>query len=297
MLTGAGQRKSSYASPITGLGAVKIVGVNPTNEQYKTITGKDMPYTLEYNKRENTYANNREEFPVRILVHCEEKNVYDFVNFSFSNQDDIAATGSVRFVDSKGNMTYSKDLETIKANEKMSWFDADNARPLTTGEYNLFTFIKMLTSYDSRAEGANFLGEMEKAGITGKLLFNGNISGLVKLFDWANKQNFAVTVLFAVEEKTSEKGTLENQKIISNPDLFFYTDADKTNPAKRVVSNYAYKSMEKLIKGDDSKNQKPLTIKGYATYKLQDYKKEDCFNVEPDASAPAISAAPSARWG
>lgn len=295
MLTGAGQRKSTYAAPITGLGAVKVVGVNPTNEEYKAITGKDMPYTLEYKKQENQNANNRMEFPIRVLVHNEEKNVYNFVNFNVSNEDDIASTGSVRFIDSKGNMTYSRDLETIKANEKMNWFDSANARPLTTGEYSLFTFIKVLTSYDSRAEGANFLAEMEKNGVTGKTLFSGNLKGLKALFDWTNKQNYAVAVLFAVEEKTSDKGTLENQKIISNPDLFFYTDTDKVVPTKRVVSNYAYKAMEKLIKGDESKGQKPLTIKGYVTYKLQDFKKEDCINVEPSEGAPQI-AQPSSRW-
>lgn len=294
MLTGAGQRKSTYAAPITGLGAVKVVGVNPTNEEYKAITGKDMPYTLEYKKQANSNAGGRMEFPIRVLIHQEEKNVYGFVNFNVSDEDDVASTGSKRFVDSKGNMTYSKDLETIKANEKMNWFDSDNARPLTTGEYSLFTFIKVLTSYDSRAEGANFLGDMEKNGITGKMLFSGNLKGLKALFDWTNKQNYAIVVPFAVEEKVNDKGTLENQKIISNPDLFFYTDTDKVT-GKKIVSNYAYKAMEKLVKGDESKGQKPLNIKGYITYKLQDYKKEDCINVEPGEGAPQI-AQPSTRW-
>lgn len=73
MLTGAGQRKSTYASPITGLGVVSIVAVNPTNEEYKQLTGKEIPYDLTYEVKENSYMDNREEYPIRLLAHNKEK--------------------------------------------------------------------------------------------------------------------------------------------------------------------------------------------------------------------------------
>lgn len=294
MLTGAGQRKSTYTTPITGLAVVKVVAVNPTNDEYKAITGKEIAYPLEYKVQENTNMGNREEYPVRLLVHNKEKNIFEFVNFSVSSSEDVASTGSIRFIDSKGNMTWAKDIDTIKNNDKMSWFDSANARPLKAGEYSLYTFIKVLTSYDSRAEGANFLNEMEKNGVTAGNIFAGNTDGLKAVMKWANDSNFAVVVPFTVEEKTKDDKTYDVQRIMANPDCFFYSDLDeKTN--ERTVSNYAYKAFEKLVKGDEAKGQKPINIKGYTTYKLQDYKKEDCFNVEPSSDAPANTTATS-RW-
>lgn len=189
-------------------------------------------------------------------------------------------------------MTWAKDIETIKNNDKMSWFDSSNARPLKIGEYSIYTFIKVLTSYDSRAEGANFLNEMEKNGITAGNLFSGNIKGLQLLIKWSNDNKFAIVVPFTVEEKEKDDKTYDVQRILSNPDCFFYSDLDEKT-GERTVSKYAYKAFEKLVKGSDT--QKALNIKGYATYKLQDYKKEDCFNVEPDENQPT-NMAPSSRW-
>ena len=291
MLTGAGARKSTYTTPITGLTVVKVIAVNPTNEDYKTITGKELPYSLEYEVKENSNMGNREEYPLRLLVHNKEKNIFEFINFSVSNLDDIASTGSIRFIDSKGNMTWAKDIDTIKNNDKMSWFDSTNARPLKVGEYSLYTFIKVLTSYDTRAENANFLNEMEKNNITANDIFTGNIVGISKLFKWCNDSNFAISLVFTVEEKVKDDKTYDVQRILSNPDCFFYTDLDENN--ERIVSNYAYKAFEKLVKGSDSKEA--LKIKGYTTYKLQDYKKENCFNVEPSDEVP-INAPTTSRW-
>lgn len=292
MLTGAGTRKSTYTSPITGLGVVKVVAVNPTNEEYKTITGKEIAYPLEYQIKENSNMDNREEYPVRLLVHNQEKNIFEFINFSVSSSDDVASTGSVRFIDSKGNMTWAKDIDTIKNNDKMSWFDSANARPLKAGEYSLYTFIKVLTSYDSRAEGANFLNEMEKNGITAGNIFAGKTSGLSKLFKWCSESNYGIVVAFTVEEKTKDDKTYDVQRIMANPDCFFYSDLDESTK-QRTVSKYAYKAFEKLVKGSDT--QKALNIKGYTTYKLQDYKKEDCFNVEPSDEAP-VNTTSTSRW-
>jgi len=294
MLTGAGQKKSTFKTPITGLAVVKPLFVNPTNEDYKRLTGKDLPYTLEYVVKENSNINNREEFPIRILVHQVEKDVYEFVNFNVGNTEDVAQTGSKRFMDSKGNMTWSKSLETIQENPNMSWFDSSNARELYVGEYELYSWIQKLVSYDTRAEGANFKEEMTNAGITAVQLFDGRIQGLQKLIDWSNKQGYALGMLWSVEEKEKDGNTIYNQKLASYPvELFFYTDE---KDGVRTISNYSYKAMEKLIKGDESKGQKPVTIKGLYTYKLQDFDKATSLGGEPTTTIANSSATPSTKW-
>lgn len=297
MLTGAGQKKSTFKTPITGLAVVKPLFVNPTNEDYKRLTGKDLPYTLEYVVKENSNINNREEFPIRILVHQLEKDVFEFVNFNVSNIDDVAQTGSVRFMDSKGNMTWSKSLETIQENPNMAWFDSSNARPLKVGEFEIYSWIQKLVSYDTRAEGANFKDEMTNAGITSDALFKGNTSGLQKLIDWSNKQGYALGMLFFVDEKTKDGNTNYNQKLASYPvELFFYTDE---KDGVRTISNYSYKAMEKLIKGDESKGQKPVTIKGLYTYKLQDFDKETSLGGAPTttiANSVSNGTTASSKW-
>lgn len=296
MLTGAGQKTSKFKTPITGLAVVKPLFVNPTNDDYKRITGKDLPYTLEYTIRENSNINNREEFPIRILVHQVEKDIYEFVNFNVSNIDDVAQTGSKRFIDSKGNMTWSQSLETIQNNPNMSWFDSNNARELKVGEYELYSWIQKLVSYDTRADGANFKDEMIKNGVTSANLFNGTTNGLQGLIDWSNKQGYAVGMLFYVVETTKDGNTNYNQKLASYPvEMFFYTDE---KDGVRTISNYAYKTMEKLIKGDESKNQKPVNIKGLYTYKLQDFDKETSLGGEPNVAISSASTGgiASSKW-
>lgn len=296
MLTGAGQKTSKFKTPITGLAVVKPLFVNPTNDDYKRITGKDLPYTLEYTIRENSNINNREEFPIRILVHQVEKDIYEFVNFNVSNIDDVAQTGSKRFIDSKGNMTWSQSLETIQNNPNMSWFDSNNARELKVGEYELYSWIQKLVSYDTRADGANFKDEMIKNGVTSANLFNGTTNGLQGLIDWSNKQGYAVGMLFYVVETTKDGNTNYNQKLASYPvEMFFYTDE---KDGVRTISNYAYKTMEKLIKGDESKNQKPVNIKGLYTYKLQDFDKETSLGGEPNVAISGVSTGvvASSKW-
>jgi hypothetical protein len=297
MLTGAGQKKSTFKAPITGLAVVKPLFVNPTNEDYKRLTGKDLPYTLEYVVKENSNINNREEFPIRILVHQLEKDVFEFVNFNVSNIKDVAQTGSKRFMDSKGNMTWSQSLETIQSNPNMSWFDSSNTRELYVGEYELYNWIQKLVSYDTRAEGANFKDEMTNAGITSDALFKGNTSGLQKLIDWSNKQGYALGMLFFVDEKVKDGNTIHNQKLASYPvELFFYTDE---KDGVRTISNYSYKAMEKLIKGDESKGQKPVTIKGLYTYKLQDFDKETSLGGAPTttiANSVSNGTTASSKW-
>lgn len=297
MLTGAGQKKSTFKAPITGLAVVKPLFVNPTNEDYKRLTGRDLPYTLEYVVKENSNINNREEFPIRILVHQLEKDVFEFVNFNVSNIKDVAQTGSKRFMDSKGNMTWSQSLETIQSNPNMSWFDSSNTRELFVGEYELYSWIQKLVSYDTRAEGANFKDEMTNAGITSDALFKGNTSGLQKLIDWSNKQGYALGMLFFVDEKVKDGNTNYNQKLASYPvELFFYTDE---KDGVRTISNYSYKAMEKLIKGDESKGQKPVTIKGLYTYKLQDFDKETSLGGAPTttiANSVSNGTTASSKW-
>lgn len=296
MLTGAGQKKSTFKAPITGLAVVKPLFVNPTNEDYKRLTGKDLPYTLEYVVKENSNINNREEFPINILVVQPEKEVYDFQRFNIGNTKDVAQTGSKRFMDSKGNMTWSQSLETIQSNPNMSWFDSSNTRELYVGEYELYNWIQKLVSYDTRAEGANFKDEMTNAGITAESLFKGNTSGLQKLIDWSNKQGYALGMLFFVDEKVKDGNTIHNQKLASYPvELFFYTDE---KDGVRTISNYSYKAMEKLIKGDESKGQKPVTIKGLYTYKLQDFDKATSLGGEPTTTIAnsSVGATATSKW-
>jgi len=56
--------------------------------------------------------------------------------------------------------------------------------------------------------------------------------------------------------------------------------------------------MEKLIKGDEAKNQKPVTIKGLYTYKLQDFDKETSLGGAPTTTIANSSNTPvaSSKW-
>lgn len=54
---------------------------------------------------------------------------------------DIASTGTLRFINENGNVTYSKDLATLQGNPKMEWFKPQTARQAYVGEAELIDFV------------------------------------------------------------------------------------------------------------------------------------------------------------
>lgn len=230
MLGGSNSQTSSYV-PFTGLGSVRVLAVNPSKEQYEKITGRELSFPLTYDVRETTIGEKPTLVrPINFLVYNEDANIYEWVRFQVAKDEDVSKTGSKRYMDSLGNITYSADLSKIKANPKMSWFNADNAIPLKRGMSDIYAFIQKLTKYSSRAKDAAFKSDMEKLEITGEALYSGNVKGLQKLIEWCDleedkKSRFYISVLFVVKAKEKDDGKVVYiQEILPNTDAMFLSN-------------------------------------------------------------------------
>jgi hypothetical protein len=302
MIGGSGRNPNSGFTLITGIGAAQIVAVNPSNDEYKQIVGRDMPYDLKYDIQ--VLGDDRTNFrPINFLVKNVEKDVFGFVRFSISDKDDVSSTGSINSIDGVGNTAYINTTET----NQYTWFNSKDSRPLKKGEAGLHKFLQTLVKYDSKAEEANWLVDLTSSGVTPQKLYNGDVSGLRALINWANSvsleykgdtyKGHTIGVLWTVKKspKMDKDSGLEkpgefnfNQDIHSGRDgrTFFYTNPDGS------LSPSVYKRLKDY--GDKQEEAGYSITDRLFTFKLQDFKEEDCRGQEPKdvAELEKIEAAP-----
>lgn len=281
---------------ITGLGAVKPLLVNPTNEQYEEMTGQSLPFELNYDVTELSEVKYR---PIKILVHNSKYNVFNFVNFWISDEDEISKAGDkVNSMDPKGVITY----KPINGDVDYNWFDSANAVPLKRGEASLHNFLQVLVKYDNKAEEAQWRIDLASAGVTAEKLFRGDVTGLQALLDWAGTQpvgdsgikGHQVGVLFEVKKSpkvdkdtgNEVPGEFNYNQVINNRN-FFYASADGE------ISKGSYKKLKSTQEKQEEQGY-PLT-KNLWTFSLQEFDESKCEGSEPSTELDSEDA-PVMKW-
>lgn len=282
--------KSSWVT-LTGIGAVQPVAVNPTNTEYAKITGSEMPYELTYDVAE---LNGTLFRPVRILTHNVEHNVFNFINFYISNENEVSKAGDkVNSIDPKGVMTY----KPIDGDVDYAWFDSKESIPLKRGEQTLHTFLQTLLKYDQKAENANWRLDLAQNGITPERLYAGDMSGLQALIDYSNKlpvgdsgHNYGhkVGVLFEIkktariDKETGNEvpGEYNFNQVINNRHFFYASEIGG-------IPNSAYKRLRSIR--DKQETAGYQLTKNLWTFKLQQFNESDCEGQEPTDSVENTS--------
>lgn len=142
--------KETNITIFTGLGTVKVLKVNPTKEELESI-GINL-------KSDPSYVDVDDDGKGRVRIDFwvkkEPEDVITKVTFFLINSlDRVSANGNVQFVNKFGQSTWSKSLEDLKANEKISkWFDVHSARASYSGEAQLLDFIKAWLSIGNTTE-------------------------------------------------------------------------------------------------------------------------------------------------
>jgi len=153
-----------------GVGNFKVVAINPTMEEANKIGVKL--------KTEPKYTDIQVGDNVRnkivFFVKNEEKEILTRVEFLVASQQEISQNGNKRIINNFGRHTWSKDIDTLKANSKMSWFKTEKARYAYVGESDLIDFI---------AAWANVASDGEVALDTIDVIVKGNVSELRKLMN------------------------------------------------------------------------------------------------------------------
>lgn len=292
LIKGAGQRSVKSYSPVTGLGTMVPVAVNPTNEEYTKITGREVPFTFNYDLVERKLGEDSYQCrPIRILVQNTEKGTYDSVIFYISANQIKTSKGSLGFMNCLGRFTYAKSEDILKSNDRMKWFTDCGVYPAYQGMPELYHFLQELTKFNFSDESANWMRDMQDNGCDVDTLVSGNVEGLKKIINWSKSKGMnAVTGLYTVRcknEGTAEEKPIQNIETGSAKLKLFFM-ADTSDPNNPKVPNSVYKRLK-----DSLEERKKVGLGGinkYFTYKLQDFKKEDCVNHQSTGTSAEEAA-------
>lgn len=274
MISGSNSFKSYV--PYTGLASFKVVAVNPSNEEYLKITGKELPYELTYDTRDNYYLDTQKPArPVNFLLHNEELNIYEFARFNIFKEKDVTSKGSLRVMNQQGIPTFTSSIEALKTNDAMKWYSTDKVVVLEKGLFELYSFIQKWVKFDNRAKDVDFLSDMESNGITAEKLFKGDFSGLKSVIKWANDNKFTIALPLVVRKREKDDKVMFIQEIFSaNPEVYFMTDKN---------GNVTTKSVEKFQEIHEKKVSQGFKITSRLfTFGLQPFVESECINYEPE---------------
>lgn len=280
MIGGSQQELKGGYQLLTGIGEVNVITVNPTKDEYKEITGNELPYDLNYGTVEFSDA---KFTPLKFLVFNQEYNKYDFVNMLIGHTPMTTRDGSkFKFIDKLGQITYfAESAESISNNPKVSFYK-EIIRKILPGEEELHHFLQSLIRYSSNADEANWTEDVTNIGITPENLIKGDVTGIRKLLDFATQQGNAVGVVYTVQskEKLNDEG---------EPTIRYYQDiAVRNHPFFWIddngIPNGAYKHLKKLYEEGEASGY-PLFRDRFFTFKLQPFVLEECYNYgsAPDA--------------
>lgn len=122
-----------------GIGNFKVLAVNPTKEQFEKVAGIELNNEPEY---VNINLGDRTMNKVVFLVKNFDLDILTRVEFLISDEHRVSQNGKTQFINAQGSTAWDEDLESLKNNPKMSWFDSSTARPAYEGEELLINFIK-----------------------------------------------------------------------------------------------------------------------------------------------------------
>lgn len=255
MIRGANSKTIKDYTPYVGLGVVRPLIANPTNEQYEEITGKKPPYDLVYELA--TGNDNEQVMPVNILCEGTTTGTYDFVKFYISDKPQVSRTGSILFMNSTGNFAWGRSREELEANPKMDWFWEHPFEEASRGIRQLYTFLQVLICYDSRTKDGNWVQDMINADITANHIFNRmDVSGINKALAWANKQDFSLVVMYTIKESIKD-GNIRYYQTIDAGNSARSTFYMSKKDLEHVVSDYVLKLVKRL---DQSESDEGRTL-------------------------------------
>ncbi len=258
--TGSG----SY-TPWTGLTSFNVTAVNPSKEQIEQLTGRDYPFEVNYDVRQMGDRNSR---PVVFwLKSTEGNNIVERITFNMGMDDNKSMSGSVQFVNDKGQFKWANDEEMLAT----KYPDFKNAVRAKEGEQEFWTFIQRMTHYKPSSPDAQFMKDIIDTGLSTENIYKGDFSGLQDFVQYCQKKDAKIGLVLAVKEKQDGDTVKHRQTIITKPEAFF-TIFDE-------VGDYHYKRLTDLVNEKEQQGY-PLSNDLF-TIKLQKFDKNAVVNNVP----------------
>lgn len=209
----------------TGLVKANIVVFNPTKDGLVAL-GRNVDKEQEYKTALSEKEYSKLVPYIRGSASYIDKNGdrqnysgLEKIEFLTSMREDIASTGSKKIINAFGNNSYSKDIETLQANPKMSWFGNEGIRYAYEGEGFTIDMIKAWLK----------VGRGNKCSIDNwAKIVNNDVSELKQYVE--NFKQMSITALYYVQESIKDGKTNYYQKVYNR----FFTNGDDTSTAQWV---------------------------------------------------------------
>lgn len=254
----------------TGLGAVQLLAVNPSETKYKEITGQDPYYDLDYSKKEG--FNDDTIRPVTFLYKRVVDNTFGMLTINLSNKEVTSKNGKKKFVDDLGRISYYID-DINKISPKFK-FNIDKSRPIYYGEEQYLQIIKSLFRYSPNSPEARLMGDLKEHKASFSDIYKGNYEGVNKIIQSLNPDEYGISLLFTAKSKDDKF----YQRVSTNPETIgiafpLPTEDSLVVPAKHVERVAELHETQKDL-------GYPLS-KDLYTVRLQEFSLEDCLNYDP----------------
>lgn len=211
---------SSERKLYTGLAAFKVLAINPTEKELGEILTPEIAakFDTQYGVSDNSLLGIKTR-PIVIWVQdSQEKLSPQLVSIEISKEPDVAQTGSMKFVNSKNNDTYSKDEKTLKDNPRMTWFTEHTFWPARIGEVEYYKFIDTLFRFN-HTKDKTFFDFLKETNIDFETVLKGDFKGLKELVAFCKEEGKFIGGVAAVREK----GDGMVQDVVINSDIMFRT--------------------------------------------------------------------------
>ena len=264
----------------TGLNAIKILGINPTEKQLKEIIGDAAEkFNTAYDKTEDFNENTVRPVTIWVQDLGEEVSPIVFTINVNPNKGIISRNGNILHINDEIRSIYMTEQQ-IKDHPKMGWYNMRGFREAKIGEESLYQFISTILRWDFKGENS-FLDMVKDLKLDLETIFNGDYSGLHKLVEYTNEKKFSMIVPFVVKQKETDDGIVTRQEILVNSDYWYRTSTG-------LVTNYMLDSFlnshKKAIQEGRQITQK------YYTASWTEFNKGLCLNPDVQVNTADLTS-------
>ena len=253
----------------TGLESVRILAINPTEEQLQEIIGDgaknfDTVYA-------ETEFNGRVTRPVVFWVQdVNELTSPCPVQINIGAGEETFSTGSVRVMNDYLQNTISpQGVDGVLNNPKMNWFSPTGIKIARVGEVAFNDLLTKALKMNVKEAKANEVLSEENCDFDSVL--NGDFSGIRRLPKYLNTIGGNPVMLFTVKETEDETGKIKlRQRVLCRPENTY-------RPTDDVGEWHWNKVMNLHLTAANAGRE---LCQDYYTAKFQEFSKEECLNYE-----------------
>ena len=184
-----GSSTSGLNTTYVGAGSMKVLAINPTQEQLGEIIGEEAAgkFNTEYSIREN--YNKQQVRPLTIWVTDKDENVSaTIINYDLGKDYVQSKSGKSQFFSDDGQVSWANSTDTIQ-----SWIEGPHTQT-TTGQSDWYSFVYKMVKWNKN-DDVPFTQFMEEMNLDVDSIYDGDFSGLHSFVEYMKEKELSVIVV------------------------------------------------------------------------------------------------------